>query len=415
MLFATLAFTSLIQVAEPSTVDSSQCMATVYELFNRESYAAAATEAKQCWASTADPNALFAAALSYQRLDRCSRTLLQLQRLSSLSSMAEMADFAKERITALREQCLEKTVEIRLHFTPSESGPEGILRAKLQGETEEKLVMALGQATGKAGTHTVHLDPGEWQLELERGDDLQTMVFLVDPRDKKPHEVQFPDPATEEVEPEIMRPPPLPIASVDNDRHRLRPHSILGYGASGAAAGLLLGGTTLVTIGSSEYKELPAQSDTSPNTSLNSILHTSQGFAAFGAAVGAGTVAITDFLGANERALIAESAVGGVLATGGLVGLVFVTQSYKKDGGTTPEKLTIYIKDHAPKDYATSALLGLGLGMAASAVISLVVTKLRTRKGKGQTHSTKATRPDFMNHTNTAHTTNNHNRTMIRF
>ncbi|HFE44568.1 MAG TPA: hypothetical protein ENJ18_03605, partial [Nannocystis exedens] len=378
MFFATLAFSSILQTAAPSAVDSNQCMATVYEFFNRESYGAAATAAKRCWAKTANPDALFAAALSYQRLDRCAHALIQLRRLSASSSMAEMGDVAKGRITTLVEQCRQSTVETHLRFSPSKDGSPNILRASYLSKTEEPLIIVLGQATGNNDTHTLHLDPGEWQLELQRADDVQTMQISVVAGNQEAPEVFFPDPPEK---PEPLPDPELP----DNDRPKLQPHTILGLGAVGVTTGLLLGGVTLVVVGKGENQELvteirnpPLQTQTPPNNALNGIMHTSQGFAALGAAAGAGAVAITDFFGADRRALIAESAAGGLIATGGLVGLLLTTKSYKKSA-IPLDNVPDYLNDHAPKDYATSALLGLGLGMASSAAISLLVTKLRER------------------------------------
>ena len=392
MILATLALTSMIQLAEPPpdpSADSSQCMAKIYELFNRESYAAAATEAKLCWASTADPMALFAAATSYQRLAKCAHALVQLQRLSISSSMAGMADFARERIKILGEQCREKTAGIRLHFSPSEHGPEGILRAKLLATADEELRVALRQSTGepgepgKPGEHTIYLHPGEWQLKLVRDDDVQTVVLIVDLQ--SPGEVIFPDPtpvASKTIVP-WPEPPSVQLPDIQTDiqkdrPHRLKTHTVLGLTTLSTSAALVIGGAGLVTYGAKQYK-----SGSDPNI-LNRVMFTSNGLAVLGAAAGTGAVAVTDFVSVNERALIAESAAGGLLATGGLIGLVLTIKSYETDGMPTQEELSDYTKQHLPQDYATSALLGFGLGMATSAAISLVVTKLWARKGQAR-------------------------------
>ncbi len=409
MILATLALTSMIQLAEPPpdpSADSSQCMAKIYELFNHESYAAAATEAKLCWANTADPMALFAAASSYQRLAKCAHALVQLQRLSISSSMAGMADFARDRIKILGEQCREKTAEIRLHFSPSEHGPEGILRAQLLGTADEELLVALGQSTGEPNApneHTIYLDPGEWQLKLVRDDDVQTVVLLVDLQ--SPGEVIFPDPTPVAMTTIVPwpEPPPAQIPDIQKNRpHRLKNHTVLGLATLSTSAALVLGGAGLVSYGAKEYK-----SNRDPNI-LNRVMFTSYGIAVFGAAAGTGAVAITDFVGANERALIAESAAGGLLATGGLIGFVLSVKSYETDGEPTQEELTDYTNRHLPQDYATSALLGFGLGMATSAAISLIVTKLRARKG--QARNAQMANPRFSRRRNNRNNRNNRNK-----
>jgi len=356
------------------------CLSTTQDLFKANNYSAAALAADRCWASTGERDALLVAVLSYRRLNECARVLVLTRRLLALRDVPATA---RAKIKELGEGCRQQSVEVHVRYTPAQTGPEAVLHAELLSSKNEDLVIYLAVAEGQPGDRRVHLDPGKWHLRLERDDDVQVQgVDLTDATGSA--EIAFPDPPAE-VADEVEVPMPHVPMTDERARRRVSPETTLGLATLVPSVTLLASGAALTGVGVGEYRDglrnLEKQTDPTTNgkKAFQGIMQSTQGMAMLGTSLGAGAVAITDFAGADERALLAETAAGGAVSLGGLAWWLTATMSYESD---VKELRPEHFSDVYPKELVASALFGIGTGMAISAAVSLLVTKLRKRQGR---------------------------------
>lgn len=188
---------------------------------------------------------------------------------------------------------------------------------------------------------TWQLPPGAWTLHAEAPDHepLNTNVQLA-PGEQRRLDLQ-------------LRP--------DRDA-RTRFGLSLGLGITGFgmfAAGAVLTGRT--------PRDLDCSTRTACQIAVDNVLDRSTGLALVGTGLGTTITAITAGLMRSDRGLLVETGVGGALLTGGLAWyMVEVTQTTALD--------------HRSRAHTAATVLGLGGGMFAGAVISLVVRRLTRQR-----------------------------------
>jgi hypothetical protein len=152
-------------------------------------------------------------------------------------------------------------------------------------------------------------------------------------------------------------------------RQRIVAPAILG----GVALGLVTGGAVLVARAS--RRDIDCLDATTCEAAANSVLDVSSGLALVGTGLGALIPAATAAAGARTRALAVEAGLGGAVFASGL------TWYLAEAVGTTA-------LDHRPREHTAAAMLGLGAGMAGSAVLILLVRRaLRDRRASKYTHA----------------------------
>ncbi|MBK7824370.1 hypothetical protein [Nannocystis sp.] len=139
----------------------------------------------------------------------------------------------------------------------------------------------------------------------------------------------------------------------------------------GLSLGLGITGFTMFTAGAVLTGRTPRDLDCSTRTAcqiaVDNVLDRSTGLALIGTGLGTTVTAITAGLMRSDRGLLVETGVGGALLTGGLAWyMVEVTQTTALD--------------HRGRAHAAATVLGLGGGMFAGAVISLVVRRITRQR-----------------------------------
>jgi len=136
----------------------------------------------------------------------------------------------------------------------------------------------------------------------------------------------------------------------------------LGLGITGFgmfAAGAVLTGRT--------PRDLDCSTRAACQIAVDNVLDRSTGLALIGTGLGTTATAITAGLMRSDRGLLVETGVGGALLTGGLAWyMVEVTQTTALD--------------HRARAHTAATVLGLGGGMFAGAVISLVVRRITRQR-----------------------------------
>ena len=139
----------------------------------------------------------------------------------------------------------------------------------------------------------------------------------------------------------------------------------LGLGLGLGATGFVLFSTGAI-VAAGVPRTLVCSSTATCEAAANNVLDRSTGLALLGTGLGAATVALTAGLTRaprGDRALLAQTGLGGILFAGGL-------------GWYLTEVTQTTALDHRGREHGAATLLGFGAGMFGSAVISVVVRRL---------------------------------------
>jgi hypothetical protein len=315
---------------------------------------------ERLWNSKHDPSALAWAGLARERAADAAHAVAYLTQALDLDLPTPLAVAARTALTRARADTQLVTVELRLYGT----GPV-LLALTRVGSSNPTLHFPLSPNPGEQWM-PVALDPGRWLVELRRGAHTVARTVEVHP-DLRIISLAEPTPP---------QPPPP----------RTRPLRLAGLITGG---NLTLIGTVMLVIGDLNMR--PTVGALSPPTICSSIAACRGSLAAYGAlrAAGAGLLGAGLGIGAGAFATYfsrprtrriawtVDLALGGALIAssfiGGLAGAEF---NRVNQAEATGNALISPITRHS----AGAAVLGLGLGLATSAALGLVLDRSDARR-----------------------------------
>jgi hypothetical protein len=224
------------------------------------------------------------------------------------------------------------------------------------------------------------LPPGTWQLEA-KAPRFVTQTRALDVRAGQPAQVAL----------QLQRTP--------MEKARIG----LAASTGGVALGLLAGGLTLAMRGRRDYRGVADDIDGSASpaaraaltTALPAIRDLSNGTMLATSALGAGVAAITGAADDKDRVLTVEAGVGGVLLISGLAWLVTAKRQYADvPDGASPD--LVFLDERRRPELAAAGLLGLGVGLAAGASLTLITRAVLRSRGSRPRHGARLPMPRFV-------------------
>lgn len=311
------------------------------------------------WIGEQDPIALVHAGLSRAQAGDAAHAAAYLTEALALEFPPRLAEVARAALADARGETRLITITMHLRGT----GPLELTLTRA-GRTAPSLRF---QLTPPPGEHVlpVALDPGPWLVELRRGAWIATREADVGP-DLRDLAFAEPGPAS--------RPPP-PYA---------RPLRLAGLITGGSlvalGAGLLAAGEHRIQQNFAALDNInTCSSATRCAQSFDGAAWRAAGAGLLGTGLGVATGALGTFFKKSRARRIAWSvdiAVGGALVGasffGGLAGAAFNRAGQHP---VSPDALAAPLAQHT----AAAALLGLGLGLATSATLGLVLDRVDTR------------------------------------
>lgn len=315
---------------------------------------------ERIWNSKHDASALAWAGLARERAADAAHAIAYLTQALDLDLPTPLAVIARTALAKARSATQLVTVELRLHGT----GPV-VLALTRVGYSNPTLYFPLSPNPGEQWM-PVTLDPGRWLVELRRGDHTVARTVEVQP-DLRIISLEEPAP-----------PQPPPPST--------RPFRLAGLITGG---NLALIGTIMLVIGDRNMREIVGA--LSPPTTCSTIAACRSSLAASGELRAAGAGLLGAGLGISVGALgtyfsrprarriawTVDLALGGALIAssfiGGLAGAEF---NRVNQAEATGNALLSPIDRHS----AGAAMLGLGLGLATSATLGLVLDRSDTRR-----------------------------------
>lgn len=270
----------------------------------------------------------------------------------------------EESLTLVRDRR-----EIEVELGPEAAVAAGItLTLRADADVQELPERREQVVEGAAALHKLALAPGRW------------FVTIVAPGFRPREAVWDTDaaaPAAIALEPlPPPAPPPKPPAT------RPPPDLRLGLGLGlGLTGGLALGtgvGTVL------RYRRVVPDFVPAPNNAgyVAALQATEVGAGLVGGGLGLGAVALTAGLGARDRALWSELAVGGALAIAGSAWYATEWQHVQKmlyDGGKAGGEVDIVV---VRREIAAASVIGAGVGLALGSGVALLTRALVGRRAR---------------------------------
>ncbi len=315
---------------------------------------------ERLWNSKHDPSALAWAGLARERAADAAHAVAYLTQALDLDLPTPLAVIARTALAKARSATQLVTVELRLHGT----GPV-VLALTRVGYSNPTLYFPLSPNPGEQWM-PVTLDPGRWLVELRRGDHTVARTVEVQP-DLRIISLEEPTPP---------QPPPP----------RTRPFRLAGLITGGSLA---LVGTVVLVLGDRNVRPIVTALST-PLCSDTAVCRSSlaasgelraAGAGLLGAGLGIGVGAFTALAArprARRIAWTVDLALGGALIAssfigGGVAGAEFNRANQAK---AIDDALLSPITRHS----AGAAMLALGLGLATSATLGLVLERSDTRR-----------------------------------
>lgn len=245
------------------------------------------------------------------------------------------------------------------------------IRRVARGPADQRPAMTF-TASPSAGlaVHVVQLDPGVWAVQL-RGDGYTTTDNSFEIRGLAPQQLRLSLlPPSEEYE-----------GTAIDEKKRLRPFAV---GLIATSSLVTAAGITVLAAGIAQRRDLAscAEDDKCEANLVEALSFRDAGAGVLGAGVGmlaSGLTWLARDARKRRKLWIAGSIVGGVAVVGGATGLVLASRSVNKahfDGGDWQTHFDG--PGRAPGQAIGATALGLGLGLAAGSLASLVVHKRST-------------------------------------
>lgn len=219
---------------------------------------------------------------------------------------------------------------------------------------------------GAAADQRLTLAPGRWYVTIAApGFRAREAVWDVD----------VADPGAIALEPvPLAAPPPKPPPQ------RPAPDLRLGLGLGLGLPGGLAFGTGIGTV--VRYRQIVPRFVPAPNNAgyVRALQTTEVGAGLIGGGLGLGATALTAGLGARDRALWIELAVGGVLASAGAAWYATEWQRVQKmlyDGGKADSVIDIL---PVRREIAAASILGAGVGLVVGSGVALLTRALVARR-----------------------------------